>query len=72
MKTNKILRAGIVGCGKIGSEFDKDPGRKPVYTHAGAYYYDPRFSLVAGADPDKKKLAAFRRKWGAERVYTDF
>lgn len=66
------LRAGIIGCGNIGSKVDRSPGKKPVYSHAGAYRSHPAFELVAGADSDHSNLAAFSRKWGIKKVYVDY
>jgi predicted dehydrogenase len=71
MKTKRYF-AGIVGCGSVGSEFDKVPGKKPIYTHAGAYYYHPKYQLVAGADIDESKLKSFSKKWNVKNVYKDF
>ena len=65
-------RTGIVGCGNIGSEFDKVSGRKPIYTHAGAYFYHRKFKLVAAADISKEKLNRFATKWNVKNVYEDF
>ena len=33
----RIYRAGVIGCGRIGCAFDDDPKRGYVSTHAGAY-----------------------------------
>jgi len=70
----KILkyRAGIVGCGNIGSRIDKGPGRTPIYTHAGAYSCHPKFQLITAADINKEKLTNFARKWKVKNIYTDF
>lgn len=67
-----IYRAGIVGCGRIGSEFDDDPKRKWVATHAGAYSAISKTKLVAVADINKEKLEKCAKKWGVKSVYTDY
>jgi len=65
-------KAGIIGCGNIGSMIDKGPGIKPFYTHAGAYYSSPKFQLTAACDIDPVKLKNFGQKWQVKNLYTDF
>lgn len=53
---NKIYKAVVIGCGRIGAEkgnYKKDvqPG-----THAGAYDINPRIELAGLTDIDKKRL----------------
>ena len=67
-----MLRAGIVGCGRIGSEFDDDPKRKTVSTHAGAYTAVDGVELAAACDVDKGKLAKCGQKWQIPRLYEDY
>lgn len=57
-------RAGIVGCGRIGSEFDDDPKRKTVSTHAGAYSASSDIKLVAASDLDEERLRKCGKRWG--------
>jgi len=68
----KKMKAGIVGCGNIGSLIDKYPGKKPVYTHAGAYFLHPNYELITGADTNKKRLYLFGKKWGIKKIYLDY
>lgn len=65
-------RAGIVGCGRIGSEFDDDPKRKIISSHAGAYSAVPQTELVAVADINKEKLDKCGKKWGVKSLYQDY
>ncbi|MFH1777831.1 MAG: Gfo/Idh/MocA family oxidoreductase [Candidatus Omnitrophota bacterium] len=65
------LRAAVVGCGRIGSEFDDDPKRKYVDTHIGAYYRSIETDLIAVCDLDKEKALNCAKKWGVGAVYTD-
>jgi len=65
-------RAGIVGCGRIGSEFDDDPLRKTVSTHAGAYTVNNDIDLVAASDLDSKRLAKCGKRWGIPSLYPDY
>lgn len=51
-----MLKAGIVGCGRIGSQFDDDPKRKFVVTHAGAYSAIDGVELVAACDLNREEL----------------
>ncbi|MCK4947382.1 MAG: Gfo/Idh/MocA family oxidoreductase [Candidatus Aureabacteria bacterium] len=70
MRKNKY-RAAVIGCGRIGSEFDSDPKRKYVSTHAGAYSTIPEAGLVAVCDVDKGKSAKCAERWKVPAVYTD-
>lgn len=73
MKTKKkVYRAAIVGLGRIASTFDKDPKRKHVATHAGAYKRIPGVELCAVCDQDETKLAEFSKAWGVKALYKNF
>ena len=65
-------RVGIVGCGRIGSEFDDDPRRKIVSSHAGAYSAVSQTDLVAASDMNKGKLQKCGIKWGIKSLYEDY
>jgi len=67
-----VYRAGLVGCGRIGSEFDEDPKRKTVASHAGAYSSNPKTRLVAVSDSDKAKLDKCRARWNVPAAYPDY
>lgn len=62
------FRAGIVGCGRIGSEF----AEKNLATHAGAYAAVPEVELVALSDLDEGKLAQAGQRWGITSLYRDY
>ena len=65
----KKLRAALIGCGRIGSEFDKKIPTKEAFSHAGAYRLCRDTDLVSAADPDPKKREAFAKKWGISEGY---
>ena len=67
-----IYKAGIIGCGRIGSEFDNDPKRRYVSSHAGAYFRNPQTELTAVADLDRGKLDRCGEKWGIKSLYQDY
>jgi len=67
-----VYKAGIVGCGRIGSEFDEDPKRKIISTHAGAYSAFPMTELVAVADINRGKLYKCGKKWNVRSLYQDY
>lgn len=71
MTTTKHHRVGLIGCGRIGSEWDSVPP-KPALTHAGAFYAHPRCRLVAGANRGAERLQAFGEKWGVSALYRDY
>jgi len=63
------MKAAIVGCGRIGAEFDLDIKRKYVSTHAGAYAAVDQVELVAVCDIDAKKAVRCARRWGIPYTY---
>jgi len=67
-----VYKAGIVGCGRIAGEFDSDPKRKWIATHAGAYGEFPGTGLAAAADIDKEKLGNFGKTWDVDSLYADY
>jgi predicted dehydrogenase len=65
-------RAGIIGCGKIASEFADDPKMEgDIFTHAEAYSHCPETNLVAICDSDPNQLAKCGQRWGIQARYTD-
>jgi predicted dehydrogenase len=65
-------RAAIIGLGQIGNQFDDDPKRTAVWTHAGAYASLPEIALIAGADPDEGRLGRFLERRGVAAGYRDY
>lgn len=68
----EIYKAAVIGCGRIGSEFDEDPKRKYVATHAGAYANNKRTKLVSVCDLDGSKLSKCKDRWQVPSVYKDY
>jgi predicted dehydrogenase len=66
-----ILRAALVGCGLIGSEFADDPLVEGVHSHAGAYAESALTSLVAVCDVDPDKVRRCGERWGVAAQYQD-
>lgn len=66
----KTYRAGLVGCGRIGTLWETDPPL-PV-THAGALAVLPQTQLVAGASRGPDHLARFSKRWGVDALYLDY
>jgi predicted dehydrogenase len=67
-----ILNAAILGLGKVAWTFDEEPGRRVVWTHAGAYRAMPhRFRLVAATDLDPATRAAFQARFPDVRTGAD-
>jgi len=67
-----VFRSGIVGCGRIGSEFDDDPKRKVISSHAGAYSNNRKTKLVAVADVNPEKLGKCKSRWNVPTAYSDY
>ncbi len=57
------LRALVVGCGRIGSEFGRLATLAGIHSHAEAYARHPRTELVAVVDADARKARAAGRLW---------
>lgn len=51
-----VYKAAVIGCGRIGFEFDEDPKRKYIATHTGAYNFSKETDLVSVCDMDTVKL----------------
>lgn len=58
------FRSGIVGCGRIGSEFDDN--------HAGAYSAVGAVELVAVSDLNREKLEKCGKRWGVASLYQHY
>lgn len=63
-------KAAVIGCGRIGCEFEDDPRRRYISSHAGAYNAVEDVSLVALVDKDEKKLKKYQVKYDVS-AYTD-
>lgn len=76
-KQHRVYTAALIGCGSMGSYYmDELVGLRtrtilPV-GHAEVLKTHPRTALVAGADPDQGRLAAFGHRWEVARLYQDY
>ncbi len=59
-----MLRAAVVGLGRIGSTLDA-PGNGSPLTHAGGFAAHPGFELAALCDSDESRAAREAVRWGA-------
>ena len=51
------LKAALLGCGRIGCEFDSDASQIGIYTHAAAYRAAEGVDLgIAGTKPFLRKV----------------
>ena len=71
MSKKKIYTAAVIGCGYIGAGVQYFDKKIQPATHAGAYYSNPRFKLVALVDNDQAKLEAAKRYFPSARLYSD-
>lgn len=62
-----MLKAAIIGCGTVAGGYGS-----PALTHAGAYRLTKGIRLIAGADPDQRALARFKRRWRLPAAYSDY
>ena len=65
-------KVGIIGCGRIASEFEEEAWRQHPCTHAGAYSTISQAKMVAACDTSKSKLEKFSKRWRVHRLYTDY
>ncbi len=57
-----MISAAVVGLGRIGARFERDPLRLGAATHAGAWSRHPGATLIAGVDPE----ATYREDFTAD------
>lgn len=65
----KKFKAAVVGCGRIGFEFDLDPKRTYVSTHAKSYDTLKETTLAAVCDADSERLKRCLDKYPHVRGY---
>ena len=56
---NKIIKAGIIGCGNIATYIDDDIKRPEIWGHTKAYQIHPKTRLISACDNDLEKLSKF-------------
>ncbi|MGB6482866.1 MAG: Gfo/Idh/MocA family oxidoreductase [Candidatus Acidiferrales bacterium] len=67
-----ILRAGVIGCGRIGCGFDDDPQRPYASSHARAYLRTAGVELAALCDTDGANLERYGTRFGVRERYRDY
>ena len=71
--TDRTYRVAIIGLGRMGSTIDDEfPDRSPPYSVAASCKASERLQVVAGADVDAAKRAAFADRWGVDALYEDY
>jgi len=72
MTTREPVRVAIIGCGLIGTEWDRTvPTDMPPLTHARAFIQHPRAQVVALCDRDTKRARDAANYWHVAHAYTD-
>ena len=67
-----MLRAALIGCGRIGWKMADDPLMAgDVFTHAEAYARSPATTLVATCDADPARARACAVRWGVPAAFGD-
>jgi predicted dehydrogenase len=73
MNNTRRYRVAIVGLGRMGSTIDDElAAGSPAYSVAAACHASDRLEVVAGADIDAAKRAAFQARWGVAALYDDY
>ena len=72
INTDKIFNTAVVGCGRIGSRFERDPKRQPISTHSGAYSNHPNTKLVAVSDKEEQQLNDCLEDWNVPKGYLNY
>ncbi len=65
------LRAAIVGCGRIGSQYSQDARTPGIHSHAHAYRACANTELVAVCDTNRAQLKRCARRWRVPGQYVD-
>ena len=68
----KRLRAALIGCGKMGSEYSSDIQQSGIYSHAHAYSSHSNTELVAVCDADMRRAKACANQWGVPAHFDDY
>lgn len=72
MTITEHTRVAIIGCGHIGTEWDRiTPADAPALTHARAFSQHPRAQLIALCDLDAERARSAAQYWKVAHVYTD-
>jgi predicted dehydrogenase len=72
MTTAEQVRVAIIGCGLIGTEWDRiSPANASALTHARAFTHHPRAELVALCDRDGERVRSAAKYWRVAHAYTD-
>ena len=66
---DKKYKAVVIGCGKVGVEYEDDRERVLPRSHAGAIFADPRTELVALVDSNLARLRASSKRFLGVRTY---
>jgi predicted dehydrogenase len=75
--TEPRYRVGVIGTGRIASTIQDEVESSPFsfllpYSHAGAYDAHPATEIVAAADPNAERRAAFGQRWSVDQLYPDY
>lgn len=65
------LRSAVIGCGRIGCEFDDSILGQDIRTHAKSYFKYSKTNLIALCDIDSKKLKKYGTKFKVKGLYTN-
>ena len=74
----KTYRAGLIGCGRMGTTIDDEvKGRPPSelflpYSHAAALTACPSIEFAGVCDPMADKAKAAQQRYGVTNTYTDY
>lgn len=69
---NAVLKAAVIGVGRVGSRFDEERERKAVWSHVGAYLALPgQFRLVGVCEIDVENASRFRARCPDVPVFAD-
>lgn len=71
--SDKRYRVAVIGLGRMGSTIDNElPAGSPPYSVSAACAASDRLEIVAGADIDPAKRAAYAERWGVNALYDDY
>lgn len=72
MKNSEFVNVAIIGCGLIGSDWDRLSSlESPPLTHARAFSENKHSKLVALCDTNEEKVRSAAKFWNVKYFYTD-
>lgn len=67
-----MYKVGVIGLGQIGFSIDKDPNRKFIWSHFGAYQKINKCQIVAICDTNTQLIKEVKNSYHIQNTYNDY